>query len=97
MSDCTPHAVIMFLIVQNKKASAIHQKHSPDLAPSYYHLIGILKASLGEQRFTMNAEVEKSMRAFFPNLDRNVYDARICKLVPHYEKCLEWRGNYVKK
>ncbi len=23
-------------------------------------------------------------------------DAGICKFVPRYEKCLEWRGNYVE-
>ncbi len=90
MSDCTPHAVIMFLIVRNKNVSAICRQPSSDLAPSYYYLFGILKTSLGEQHFITNTEVKKWARAFFANLDRSVYDAGLCKLVPRYEKCLEW-------
>ncbi len=74
-----------------------HPVYSPDLAPSDYHLFGILKTSLGGQRFTRNAEVEKWVRAFFANLHRSVYTAGIRKLVPHYEKCLEQRENYVEK
>ncbi len=98
VSDCTPCAVIMFLVMQNKIASTIHWQHSLDLAPSDYHLFGILKTSLGEQCFTTNAKVEKwTRRAFFANLDRSVYDAGICKLVQCYEKYLEWHRNYVKK
>ncbi len=97
VSDCTSRAVIFFLVAWNGNKSAIHWEHSPDLAPSDYHLFGILKTLLGEQRFIKNDEVEKWTRAFFANLDSSVYDVGICKLVPHYEKCLERCENYVKK
>ncbi len=97
VSDCTPHAMIMFLVAQNENASTIHPQNSPDLAYSVYHLFGIQKASLSGQHFTTNTEVEKWMRAFFADLDRNVYDAGIRKLMPYYEKCLELRLNYVEK
>ncbi len=86
----------MFLIAQNKNARAIHRQHSPDLAPSDYHLFGILKTPLGGQHLTTNAEVEKWMHAF-ANLDRSVYDAGMCKLVLRYEKYLERSGNCVEK
>ncbi len=91
VSNCTPHAVIMFLMARNENVSAILRQHLPDLAPTDNHLFGILKTSPGGQCFTTNAEVEKWTCAFFANLNRCVYDAGISKLVPHYEKCLEWR------
>ncbi len=95
--DCTPRVVIMFLIVRNKNASAIHQQHLLDLAPSDYHLFGMLNTSLGGQRFTTNAEVEKWMHAFFVDFDRDVYYVGIRKLMPRYEKCLERSRHYVEK
>ncbi len=61
-----------------------------------YHLFGILKTSL-DGRFTTNNEAEKWTCAFFAHLDRSVYDAEMCKLVPRYEKCLEWCRNLMNK
>ncbi len=67
----------------------------PDLVPSDYHLFGILKTSLGRQHFTTTAK-SKNGCVHLP-IWIGAYDEKICKLVLHYEKCLEWRGNYVEK
>jgi hypothetical protein len=57
--------------------------HSPDLAPSDFHLFGKLKEHLSGKHFASDQEVENKTRNWLTNLDANFYAEGILKLVSH--------------
>jgi histone-lysine N-methyltransferase SETMAR len=71
--------------------------HSPDLAPSDFHLFGKLKEHLSGKRFASDQEVENETRNWLTNLDENFYAERILKLVSRWDKCLNLFGDYAEK
>jgi histone-lysine N-methyltransferase SETMAR len=66
-----------------------HPPYSPDLVLSDFHVFLHLKTFLGGRRFHNNSEVKEAINTWFAS--------GIQKLVPHYDKCLNSSGNYVKK
>jgi histone-lysine N-methyltransferase SETMAR len=74
-----------------------HPPHSPDLAPSDFHLFGKLKEHPSGKRFASDQEVENETRNWLTNLDANFYAEGILKLVSRWEKCLKLFGDYVEK
>jgi histone-lysine N-methyltransferase SETMAR len=74
-----------------------HPTHSPDLAPSNFHLFGKLKEQLSWKRFASDQEVENETRNWLTNLDANFYEEGILKLVSCWGKCLNLFGDYVEK
>jgi histone-lysine N-methyltransferase SETMAR len=74
-----------------------HPAHSPNLAPSDFHLFGKLKEHPSGKRFASDHEVENEKRKWLTNLDTNVYAEGILELVSHWDKRLNLFGDYVEK
>jgi hypothetical protein len=74
-----------------------HPPYSPDLVPSDFHVFLHLKTFLGGRRLHEDNEVRDAINTWFASQAASFYDARIQKLVPRYDKCLNNGGNYVKK
>jgi hypothetical protein len=56
-----------------------------------------LKTFLGGRRFHDDNEVKESVNTWFASQGASFYDARIQKLVPRYDRCLNNGANYVGK
>jgi hypothetical protein len=73
-----------------------HPTHSPDLAPSDFHLFRLLKEALGGRRFRGDEDVKNAMHQWLraqPN--PFCYDG-IKQSVGRWEKCVEKQGEYVE-
>ena len=74
-----------------------HPAHSPDLAPSDYHLFGPLKRHLGGMAFETEDELIAELKNWFLSLDANFYRVGIYSLLSRWQKCINLHGNYVEK
>ncbi len=74
-----------------------HPAHSPDLAPSDFHLFPKLKEFLGGQRFSSDAELQDAVLNWFNDLAAEFYNDGILKLIKRWDKCLNRGGDYVEK
>ena len=74
-----------------------HPPHSPDLAPSDYHLFGPLKRHLSGKRFSTDDDVVTEVQGWFKSLDAKFYEEGIRALVHRWEKCVNLDGDYVEK
>jgi histone-lysine N-methyltransferase SETMAR len=71
--------------------------HSPDLAPSDFHLFLHLKKHLAGHKFHEDEEVENEVNTRLRAQAAEFYDIGIQKLVPRLNKCLDKGGDYVEK
>jgi hypothetical protein len=72
--------------------------HSPDLAPSDYHLVFKLKKSLAGKTFSDDDEFQDAVMTWLREQAGDFYDAGIKKkLVPRLTKCIATHGDYVEK
>jgi hypothetical protein len=71
--------------------------HSPDLAPSDYHLFYKLKKSLAGKTFSDDDEVQNVVMTWLREQTGDFYDAGIKKLDPRLTKCIAIHGDYVEK
>ncbi|GFN96582.1 histone-lysine N-methyltransferase SETMAR [Plakobranchus ocellatus] len=60
-----------------------HPAHSPDLAPSDFHLFGPLKGHLGGKKFEDEDELIGEIRDWFSKLDANFFTQSIYSLLPN--------------
>lgn len=74
-----------------------HPPHSPDLAPSDFHLFGPLKRHLSGKRFNTNEEVVANMNVWLKSLDQDFFGVGIFALVHRWDKCINLYGDYVEK
>jgi histone-lysine N-methyltransferase SETMAR len=74
-----------------------HRAHSPDLAPSDFHLFLHLKKHLAGQKFHEDEEVKNEVTAWLRALAAELYDIGIQNLVPRLNRCLDKGGDYVEK
>jgi histone-lysine N-methyltransferase SETMAR len=58
-----------------------HPPYTADLAPSDFHLFGLLKNNLGGERFTDDAEVEMEVRKWLRQQSKDFYVAGFDALV----------------
>ena len=72
-----------------------HQPHSPDLAPSDYHLFGPLKRELAGKRF-YDEELVDHVRKWL-HLDGSFFREGIYSMVRRWQKCVDKLGCYVEK
>jgi histone-lysine N-methyltransferase SETMAR len=66
-----------------------HPAHSPDLAPSDFHLFGPLKEALGGRIFQCDKDVKSMVHQWLCAQPKTVYYDGIIQLVGHWEKCVE--------
>ena len=62
-----------------------HPPHSPDLAPSDYHLFGPLKIHLARQRFTKDDDLIENVTNWLYSLDENFLRDGIYSLVHRWQ------------
>ncbi|GFN73833.1 histone-lysine N-methyltransferase SETMAR [Plakobranchus ocellatus] len=74
-----------------------HPAHSPDLAPSEFHLFGPLKRQLGGIAFETEDDVISELRNWFDNLDVDFFRVGINSLLSRWQKCIDLHGDYVEK
>lgn len=73
-----------------------HAPYSPSLAYSDF-LLPDLKKWLSGQRFSNNEEVMSAVNGYFEEKDSSYYKKGIKLLEHHWEKCIELKGENVKK
>jgi hypothetical protein len=74
-----------------------HPSHSPDLAPSDYHLISKLKETLAGKTFSDNDEVQDAVMTWLREQAGDFYNTEIRKLFPRLTKCIAIHSDYVEK
>ncbi|GFN95521.1 histone-lysine N-methyltransferase SETMAR [Plakobranchus ocellatus] len=74
-----------------------HPAHSPDLAPSDFHLFGPLKRYLGGMAFETEDDLISELRNWFDNLDVDFFRVGINSLLSRWQKCIDIHGDYVEK
>ncbi|GFN97783.1 histone-lysine N-methyltransferase SETMAR [Plakobranchus ocellatus] len=74
-----------------------HPAHSPDLAPSDFHLFGPLKRHLGGMAFETEDDLISELRNWFDNLDVDFFRVGINSLLSSWQKCIDLHGDYVEK
>ncbi|GFO03163.1 transposase [Plakobranchus ocellatus] len=74
-----------------------HPAHSPDLAPSDFHLFGPLKRHLGGMAFETEDDLINELRNLFDNLDVDFFRVGITSLLSRWQKCIDLYGDYVEK
>ena len=74
-----------------------HPPHSPDLAPSDYHLFGPLKRKLAGKRFDDDEELVDHVRKWLQNLDGSFFREGIYSMVRRWQKCVDRLCCYVEK
>jgi histone-lysine N-methyltransferase SETMAR len=74
-----------------------HPAYSPDLAPSDYHLFGLLKNALQGRRFSTDKEVQKAVHKMLRDQTKTFFLEGKRKLVDRWTKCIEKEGDYVEK
>jgi len=74
-----------------------HPPHSPDLAPSDFHLFGPLKRHLSGQCFKTDEDIKEAVKDWFSTRVPEFYAQGIDALVHRWDKCLNKYGDYVEK
>ncbi|GFO08680.1 histone-lysine N-methyltransferase SETMAR [Plakobranchus ocellatus] len=74
-----------------------HPAHSPDLAPSDFHLFGLLKRHLGRMAFKTEDDLISELRNWFDNLDVDFFRVGINSLLSRWQKCIDLHGDNVEK
>ncbi|GFO25927.1 transposase [Plakobranchus ocellatus] len=74
-----------------------HPAHSPDLAPSDFHLFGPLKRHLGGMAFEREDDLISVLTNWFDNLDVDFFRVGINSLLLRWQKCIDLHGDYVEK
>ncbi|GFO50096.1 histone-lysine N-methyltransferase SETMAR [Plakobranchus ocellatus] len=69
-----------------------HPAHSPDLAPSDFHLFGPLKRHLGGMAFETEDDLISELRNWFDNLDVDFFRVGINSLLSRWQKCIDLHG-----
>ncbi|GFO45955.1 histone-lysine N-methyltransferase SETMAR [Plakobranchus ocellatus] len=74
-----------------------HPAHSPDLAPSDFHLFGPLKRHLGGMAFETEDDLISELKNWFDNLDVDFFRVVFNSLLSRWQKCIDLHGDYVEK
>lgn len=72
-----------------------HPAHSPDLAPSDYHLFRSLQNFLNGKKFNDRSEVETALREFFDCKPPSFYRKAIESLPERWEEVIDNNGEYI--
>ncbi|GFO28906.1 histone-lysine N-methyltransferase SETMAR [Plakobranchus ocellatus] len=71
--------------------------HSPDLAPSDFHLFGPLKCHSGGMAFETEDDLISELRNWFDNLDDDFFQVGINSLLSLWQKYINLHRDYVEK
>lgn len=74
-----------------------HPPHSPDLAPSDFHLFGPLKKHLSGRAFKDEEQLKSAVKHYMSLNDQQFYKEGFDSLVVRWDKCINKFGDYVEK
>jgi hypothetical protein len=74
-----------------------HPPYNPDPAPSDYFLFSKLKSDLHGKKFTSDEEVISAVLDHFKDKNLEYFFSGIQKLINCSKKCIEMKGDYIKK
>ena len=97
--DATPHTAHLTRGWLEKYGWEIlpHPPHSPDLAPSDFHLFGNLMRRLSGCRFENDEGVADEVRGWLNTRDEQFYRDGIFALLHRWQKCIDNNGDYIEK
>ncbi|UYV63239.1 hypothetical protein LAZ67_2003519 [Cordylochernes scorpioides] len=97
--NARPHAArtTQTLLENCKWKIFTHPLHSPDLAPSDFHLFPALKLHSGGKHFANDYEVQAEANHWLRKQDKAWYNSGIKKLLQRYQICFDRNGDYVEK
>jgi histone-lysine N-methyltransferase SETMAR len=75
----------------------LNPSYSPDLAPSDFHLFGLLKDALRGARFEDDESMILAVRTWLREQERSWYREGMHALASHWHKAVDLEGNYVEK
>jgi hypothetical protein len=74
-----------------------HPPHSPDLAPSDFHLFERMKEHLRGQKFVNDNDVMEGVQSWLKAMPKSFFLQGIHNLVDGWTKCVVKQGDYVEK
>ena len=74
-----------------------HPPYSPDLAPSDFHLFGLMKDGLCGQHFPSYDAVVQAVKQWATSAGADFYERGMQALVHRWRKCIANGGDYVEK
>ena len=74
-----------------------HPPYSPNLAPSDFHLFGLLKENLRGRRFSSDKEVKTAVRKWLKMQSVEIYNEGIFALIKRWKKAVRKAGDYIEK
>ena len=96
--NARPHTAAHTLetLKQLKWEAMEHPAYSPDLAPSDFHLFGLLKDALRGRRFSCG-DVKAVVHQWLCAQPKTFFADGIKKLVGRWEKCIAKQDDYIEK
>ena len=96
--NACPHTAAHTLetLKQLKWEAMEHPAYSPDLAPSDFHLFGLLKEALRGRQFSCD-DVKAAVHQWLCTRPKTFFADGIKKLVGCWEKCITKQGDYIEK
>lgn len=97
--NATPHTAKMTQdwLKRHNWENLPHPPHSPDLAPSDFHLFGPLKQHLAGQRFDDDDDLTEEVTNWLKTLDEKFLRRGMYSLLHRWQKCIDLHGDYVEK
>jgi len=97
--NARPHTALLTLEnIENMGWEVLpHFPHSPDLAPSDYHLFGFVKNEMQGQHYETNNALQTAVRQCLRAAGTEFYRKGIFKLPERWEECVQRNGGYVEK
>ena len=74
-----------------------HPAYSPDLAPSDFHLFGLLKDPLRSRRVGPESELKSVVNEVVKTMSKDWFEEGIKKVAERWRKCIDLQGDYVEK
>ena len=71
--------------------------HSPDLAPSDYHLFEPLKSHLAGQWFHADEDLIETVRVWLRSLDVTFFREAMFSLLQRWQKCIDRNDDYIER
>ena len=72
-----------------------HLPYRPDSSPCDFHMCGVLKEALGEEKLNNDAEVEQYVCNWLLECLSSFFDKGMKKLPIRWRKCISVEGNYI--
>jgi histone-lysine N-methyltransferase SETMAR len=74
-----------------------HPPYSPDLAPSDFHVFGLLKQAMGGKSFRSDKEVQQAVHKWLRSQPKEFCYRGIQALLKRWNTCIANTGDYVEK